>query len=271
LSGPDPGRFSLGNIPPGSYIVTARSGPGNQEIIAFQRIVLRPVAYMPPPVPPPSYTVTLRLTPPLSVDGRLFIQSGETVDLREASVGLLSVDPDLPSPRSVSARTDGQFKLGGIVPSNYVVDISNLPQDLYLKAARFGDDDILEKPLTLEPKPVANALQILLGSDGGRLQVAAYNGNGELQPGARFVLVPDQTRRHRREQYRAATSGEDGQAILRGIPPGSYRLFAWEELEANAYLNSDYLRNYEDLGVPVNIASGDNPPVSARLIPKEKF
>jgi len=271
LTGPDPGRFSLGNIPPGSYIVTARSGPGNQEIIAFQRIVLRPVPYQPPPVPPPGYTVTLRLTPPLSVDGRLFIQSAETVDLRQASVGLLSADPDLLSPRSVSARTDGQFTLSGIVPANYVLDISNLPQALYVKAARFGDDDVLEKPLTLEPKPVTNALQVLLGSDGGRLQVAAYNGNGDLQPGARFVLVPDPTRRHRREQYRDATSGEDGQAILRGIPPGSYKLFAWEDLEPNAYLNSDYLRIYEAFGVPVNIASGDNPPISTRMIPKERF
>ena len=99
-------------------------------------------------------------------------------------------------------------------------------QDLYLKAARFRVDDILEKPLTLETRDAANTLQILLGSDGGHIQVAVYNGKSELHPGAQVVFVPDVTRRSRREQYRIAVTGGDGRAILRGIPPGSYKLFA---------------------------------------------
>jgi hypothetical protein len=62
--------------------------------------------------------------------------------------------------------------------------------------------------------------------------------------------------------------GEDGPVNLRGIPPGSYKLFAWEELEPNAYLNADYLHGYEDWGVPVKIASGENAPVAVRVIPR---
>jgi len=269
VTGPYPGLFSMPNVAPGSYILMAKSGSGDQEMTGFQRIVLRPSAFVPPPAPSPPYTVFLRLSPPLSVNGRLFTESRETVDLREANVTLISVDPDLPSPRSVFARPDGQFVLNGIVPGSYVLEISNLPRDLYLKAARFGADDILEKPLTLETREAANPIQILLGSDGGHLQVSAYTAKGELHSGAHFVLVPDVKRRDRREQYRVAISGEDGQAFLRGIPPGSYKLFAWEDLEPNAYLSSDYLRAYEAFGVPVTIASSDNPPVSARLIPKE--
>jgi hypothetical protein len=264
-----PGQFSMGNVPPGSYILTARSGSGERGMTAIQRIVLRPVAYVPPPAPLPGYGITLNLSPPLSLNGRFFVESREPADLREASVALISVDPELPSPRSVPVRPDGQFILSGIVPGSYVLEISNLPQDLYLKAARFGDADILEKPLALEPRAPANPLQILLGSGGGRLQATAYNGKGERHPGAQFVLVPDLARRDRREQYRVEASGEDGQVTLRGIPPGSYTLFAWENLEPNAYLNSEYLQTYESLGTPVKITSGDNPPVSARLIPKE--
>src|SRR5207248_7668068 len=124
-------------------------------------------------------------------------------------------------------------------------------------------------PLILETLQAPNPVQILLGSDGGRLHVAAYDAHGKLSSGAHFVLVPELTRRSHREQYRLAISGEDGKAFLRGIPPGSYKLFAWEHPEPNAYLNSGYLQPYEAFGVPVNIASGDNPPVSARLIPKE--
>jgi len=263
------GRFSMENVAPGAYIVMAKSGSGDQEITAFQRIVLRPLPYIPPPARPPEYFVTLKLSPPLSINGGLFVESGEVVDLRGASVALISVDPDLPSTRSVYPRADGQFLLNGVVPGNYVVDVTNLPGDLYLKVARFGSDNILEKPLILETLQAPNPLQILLGSDGGRLQAAAYDAQGKLSSGAHFVLVPEVTRRSRREQYRLAVTGEDGKAFLRGIPPGSYKLFAWDQLETNAYLNSGYLQSYEAFGVPVNIASGDNPPVSARLIPKD--
>jgi protocatechuate 3,4-dioxygenase beta subunit len=269
VTNPSPGEFSMSNVAPGSYILMAKSGSADQEIAAFRRIVLRPSPYVPPPPGPPTYGVSLTLSPPLSLNGRLFVESREAADLREAKVALISVDPDMPSPRSVFARPDGQFILNGLVPGSYVLDISNLPQDFYLKAARFGAADILERPLALETREAANPLQSLLGSDGGRLQVAAYNGQGELHSSAQFVLVPDAMRRSRRDQYRIAASGEDGHASFRGISPGSYQLFAWEDLEANAYLNSEYLQAYEAFGVSVKIASGDNPPVSARLITKE--
>jgi hypothetical protein len=158
--------------------------------------------------------------------------------------------------------------LNGVVPGSYVLEISKLPQDFYLKAARFGAGDVLEKPFILEPRQAGYPLQILLGADGGRLQVAAYGAGGELHAGAQLVLVPDAARRERREQYRVATAGEEGTAILRGIVPGRYKLFAWEELEPNAYLNADFMRAWEAFGASVTIASGENAPLAIRVIPK---
>jgi carboxypeptidase family protein len=266
---PLPGEFSIGNVGPGSYIVMAKGRFNGQDVTAFEHIVLRSLPYAPPPSRPPTYTVTLKLSPSLSVNGRLFIEGGEPLDLRDAIVTLTSIDPDLPSPRTVRTRADGRFMVNEAVAGSYVVDLTNLPEDLYLKAARFGEEDVLEKPIGLEYRSAGNPLQILVGMDGGHLQVAAYDANGTLHPSAQFVLVPDAARRARRDQYRIATAGEDGQSILLGIPPGSYKLFAWEELEPNAYLNADYLRLYEPLGVPVSIRSGDNSAISTRIIPKQ--
>ena len=169
-TGPYPGQFSMENVLPGSYIMIAKSGSGDREITSIQRIVLRPIPYA--PVRPPDYNSTFTLSPPFSLNGRLFVESRESIDLHEAAVTLLSVDPDFPPPRSAPARPEGQFTLNGVVPASYVLEISNLPQDLYLKAARFGDADILDKPLIVDTRSAATPLQILLGSDGGRLRVA---------------------------------------------------------------------------------------------------
>ncbi len=260
-TGPFSGEFAANNIAPGEYIVTAKSASGDQELMAVQRVVLRPIPYA-PFVLPPNQNLNLNLSPPLSINGRVFVESPQPVDLRGTNAMLTAIDAALPSPRSVPARSDGQFTLAGVVPGTYLLDLSNLPGDFYLKAARFDSTDILEKQVTLDARSGEKPLQILAGSDGGHIEVAAAEG-------AQIVLVPDAARRSRRDQYRVAVSRENGKAILRGIPPGSYKLFAWEQLEPNGYLNSDYLRAYEDFGLPVKISSGENAPVSVRLIPKD--
>jgi len=256
-----PGQFSISKVPPGSYILTAKSGSGESELSALMRIVLRPVLVASPP-----YTVTLVLSPPLTVNGRLFIESQQTVDLREARVALLSVDDDFPSPRAVFAGKDGQFSVSGVQPGDYVLELSNLPVDMYLKAARFGRDDILEKPLTLGTRESPAELQILLGADGGRLETTVLNENSVPQSGVHVVLVPDASRRHRREQYRVAITGDEGRASMRGIPPGRYKVFAWENLEPNGYLNAEYMRTYEALGASADVANGENLQIAVHVI-----
>jgi hypothetical protein len=258
------GEFLLKGVPPGSYLLTATSGSGDQMISAFERIFLRP-SLMDSPTP---YQVTLMLYPKVSLNGRMFMQNREAPNMRDAKIGLISVDPDMASPRSVMARPDGQFILTGVALGSYVLDMTNFPDDEYIVAARYGETDILEKPLTLDPRKPINPLQILLASDGGRIQATVYDDKGEVFPEAQLVLVPDVKRRTRRDQYRIATSDDDGQVTFRGIPPGSYTLFAWQEVEPNGYLNADYLRDYESLGVAVSITSGDNAQISARLIPR---
>src|SRR5215468_1336102 len=251
------GEFSMRDVPPGSYLLTAKSLSGDRELTAFQHIELRPILV----APQFGFTTNLGLTPPVSLNGRLFFESAEGQELRQITVALVPVDPDMPLPRSVPVQPDGLFVVNGIYPGDYVLEMSNLPQDLYLKATRFGNAG-LERPLTIEAQPPANPLQILLGSDGGHMLA-------QSQPGANLVLVPDAARRGRREQYRVAAAGDDGRATIRGIPPGNYKLFAWEDLEPNAYLNSEYLQIYEDRGVSMRISPGDNPLVEVRMIPRE--
>jgi hypothetical protein len=260
-NGPQAGEFALSeSVPPGSYIVSAKgTEPG---MAAFQRITIRSVlvSY--------AYDIHLTLSSPLSLSGRMLVDPSSPVDLRGAKISLGSVDPALPSPTTERTQADGQFVFKGIAPGTYVLDLSDLPEDLYLKNARVVTTDVLEQPLTIQ-KQNPQPLQIVLGSDGGKLSVTVFDTTQQPRTGALVVLIPDAARRHRRDQYRVITSGEGGQAVIRGIPPGNYRVFAWETMEPNAYLNSDYARGYEDLGIPVRISSGNNAPISVRMIPKD--
>ena len=268
-AGPDVGRFWLESchnvVPPGNYIVTGKGNSG-ENLSGIARIVIRSVQI--PPACLGAYDIRMALSPPLSMNGRLFIDSRVAVDLRQTKISLTYLDTAFPSPAAVLAQADGQFLVKNLLPGTYVVDVSNLPGDLYPKAARFGSNDVFEESLTIEKEP-ETPLQILLGSDGGHLDVAVFDSQNQLQTGARVVLVPDMSLRHRPDQYRIATSDDEGRVTFQGIPPGMYKVFAWESVEPNAYLNNEYIRNYEDLGTRVQISTGDNTPLPVRLIPKE--
>src|SRR5204863_841126 len=94
------GQFSIDNVVPGSYIVTTKGRAGDQELTAFRRIVLRPELVK------DEYHISLPLNPPLNLSGRIFADSREGADLHQATIALVSVDPDLPSPPFASVRQD---------------------------------------------------------------------------------------------------------------------------------------------------------------------
>jgi len=55
------------------------------------------------------------------------------------------------------------------------------------------------------------------------------------------VLIPRV--RDRNERYRIAGTDQNGQFTIRGIVPDQYSLFAWEDIEPNAYRDPDFGSN----------------------------
>ncbi len=62
------------------------------------------------------------------------------------------------------------------------------------------------------------------------------------------VLVPDPSRRDQSHLYRKVATDQFGHYLLRGIAPGDYKLFCWDEVEDGAREDPDFLRAYEDRG-----------------------
>ena len=261
-SGPQ-GSFGFSKpLPPGSYIATGRTASG-QRLRAFTRFSLRAVlaAYR--------YDLRLLFSPDIITSGRFFADTNALPDLPGTKVTLAPMEEGFPLPSTVSPQPDGEFSIPDVMPGAYTLSVSGLPGDLYVKAARRGAVDILETQLTVAGQSVPTPLQILLGSDGGRITAGVFDRQGLPSSDVQVVLVPGAGRRHRPDQYRTARTDENGRATIRGIPPGPYKLFAWETGEPNAYLNAEYLSAYEGFGVPVQVKSGENPPMAVRVIPAD--
>jgi hypothetical protein len=185
---------------------------------------------------------------------------------RSAKVLIESVDPDLPSPSPSSLDAKGQFSAERVGFGDYAIRLSGLTGDAYLKSATSGGVDILANPFHIElsaPAPI----YITLGSDGGHLEGAVYDkGDHTFDAGASVVLVPDAARRKLPSQFFVVESGDGGRYSISGIPPGDYKLFAWQGLEPNAYLDPSFMAGYEGFGIAVSISPRSNIQASVRVI-----
>ena len=80
------------------------------------------------------------------------------------------------------------------------------------------------------------------------MQGTVMDADGLPLAGVTAVLVPEMSRRARFHLYKTAETDQYGHFEMRGIVPGDYKLFSWEEAEDGAWEDPDFLKPFEDKG-----------------------
>jgi hypothetical protein len=188
----------------------------------------------------------------IRVTGSLVLEDAAGSHLNPPGVLCRLYTPDSHQ-ETVGASTSRGCLSAAFSPALYDLEIMGMPPDAYVESAQAAGNDILEKPRRL----IADTeLKIVLRSPGTVLEGLVTNSNGEKLPDAIVALVPEAPLRSAGVLYRTATSDVNGKYQLRGIAPGSYRLFAWTELEGAAYRNAEFMKDYEGKGRPIRIERG---------------
>jgi len=78
-------------------------------------------------------------------------------------------------------------------------------------------------------------------------------------------------RKKRRPHLKSTGNPLDNQGrfTLESIPPGDYKLFAWQAMERGAYLDPEFPQQFEDLGKAVSLKEGASMSVQLDAIPAE--
>src|SRR5258708_37660107 len=166
---------------------------------------------------------------------------------------------------SVSGKPDGTFTFKNLGIEVYEVSVAGAPEYFYVKAGRLGDDNVPEAGLSLARGRQPGPLELVLSSAGG--QIDGIVGSKEQGfDGAIVVLVPEPRHRGQARLYKTTTTDQYGHFTLRGIVPGEYKLFAWEDIEAGAYQDADFLRPYEERGENRRVVDAGRDRIRLRLI-----
>jgi hypothetical protein len=278
---PGNGMFEFRNVAPGSYWVHATTVPDPDTPIApnsaprsvaelfVNLISSRPGAQAAVDVSGSDVeNLVLTLTLGVSIHGRLSVDGQELSTLTGfdgIQVELMPTAPneDVQLPRPMPP--DGVFSLENALLGEYRVTVAYPQRDVYVKEARFDSVDVLNQPLLISG-PTSGTLNIVLSSKAGQIDGTLVNEQSRPVPGAQAVLVPDQSRQ-RIELYKIAVTDQNGHFTIQGIMPGEYKIFAWEAMEQFAYFDSDFLRQSEQKGTPVNISESSKVTAQVKVIP----
>ena len=230
---PDNGRFQFTVTVSGTYEVMSSLGPLSGRAVTTVR--------------DREAEVSIRLFPATSLTGRVIMDSaasGLTVTLR----GVRNI-------QNASVGANGEFTIQNLAASTYLVEVAmpNLP-DAYVKSVRAKDADLPNEELLVEGYSPGE-MQIVVGT-GGSIAGRVLNAQQQPAANATVVALPEGLPAYRADRYRSATVDSSGVFLFRGLPPGQYNIYAWEDVDSGAWFNSAFLRNYDSYRRSIPVAEG---------------
>ena len=210
--------------------------------------------------------VQLALIPLVNFTGRVRLEGGAPASLSTVQVSLRARDPLLSSNSSATARDDGSLSFANVNPDLYDVAVTGLPDGYYLKAVLADTQDALAGGLDLS-RGAIRALDIVLAPNAGVATGAVQNARQQPAAGATVVLIPQEKERVGQSQYYSVTTTDaSGNFAMKNLGPGHYKAYAWQDVEAGAWLDPDFMKPLEEHGIAVTIQEGSQETLALRLL-----
>ena len=149
---------------------------------------------------------------------------------------------------------------------DYTVQITGLPALGYAKSVRLGSRDLLQETLHVDAQPLGRIV-VVVATDASTLTGHVVDERQDPAVNVKVVLVPDVSLRRRWDLYKSTTTDPSGNFSIKTIPPGDYKVFAWEDVPDNIWTIPESLRVDESRGRSIRIGSAATERVELTAIP----
>ena len=241
------GTFDISGVVPGSYNLTVVARQDGQQFSSRMKLDVADNGVD---------NLTIALRPGTAIPGKIFLDGTPPSEFRmnQLRVNLMPFE-DMGGggigPMNAQVGEDGTFTIPNVPSLEYRVRVAGLPQGAYVMAGRIGSDDAVNQPFSVSGDQVV--LQLQIGFLAGQVRGTVVDSRGSAYQGAMVTLVPDDPRRLRTELYFSTPTDQYGRFNFATVPPGGYKVFAWEEIPNGAYMDPEYIRRFEERGRPVKV------------------
>jgi hypothetical protein len=182
------------------------------------------------------------------------------------SIGLQQEGGMLATP-SAEVKEDGTFRLMDVPPERMRVQIGTMPDGTYLKSLQV-DGRKLDDTVVDFSAGIPGELRVTLSPRAATISGKVKHGPEQPATDAVVVLVPGD--HGRLALYLHALPDRQGTYTIGNVPPGSYRLLAFDSANNSAYQDPAWLQSFEARGEPITVEEGDRLSRDLALIVTEK-
>lgn len=248
------GTFEFLRVPPGKYTVSEyQTGQSKTNFVGHVAVTI---------ANDDVDGLLLKVGPGLEISGHIRIDgngalSGVSAGLRPATRRWTDSRNDRDNGVVAS---DGSFAFHDVDPDVYRVTIRNQPAGTYIKSIRFGDADVTDKDLDLTSlshgETGGKTLDVLLSPHAAEVTGTVRDSQGVARPGA-WVIAWTAAGERGRDQ-----TDQNGTFHLDKLPPGDYRIAAWEEFVGDVPKSEQ--------GVTIKLTEDSREKIDLPLLPMPK-
>lgn len=247
------GRFDFPNLPPGRYRIAAFAL--GTQIERIGRIDVQVASSN-------VNDVDFHLDSGAGVFGSIALARGAMAanyDLRNTIIELVPGDP-MSLRISANADATGRFELTRILPGHYAVKVTP-PEGLYVSAIRCKSIDLTQTELDVQSGKLVPEIKATLAQGSAQIRgvvaVSLHARAGELSMPNTVLLAPD-VPGPMGTGFRFTEANDKGAFEFEHLPPGHYRMYAFQELDPYQAQAPEVLRILSSHGVNVDLMPSDS-------------
>lgn len=261
------GSFELTHVQPGTYSLVAMSMQGQVQVIAREPIVVGDQNVD---------GVALEVQSSVTISGSIKVEGTPKTDPTQS--------PSASAPQPASVRVgltplqgpsfgnstgivgnDNTFTIKDLVPGKYRVNSYSNPAGTYLKSVQYGNQEVLGADIDIASGGGA-ALVLTFSASGGEVSGSVQGDDSNPVQGGAVTLVPDPPDPQLRTHYLQAGIDQTGHFTMKNVPPGKYRVYAWEEIESGAYIDPDFTKPFESSASAITVNESGRETVTLKRI-----
>lgn len=255
----DNGEFELWGLPPGSYTLSSSSPEEGGSYTGETEIEVAGLGLN---------NVEIAVLPDFKIAGHVRIEDPERSPIRRVSLAFTITSGLANGTTSVNASAPEFLVPARLHPkTHYCVRAIGMPGDFYLKSVAVSGGEVPANDVVVEGQQ--SAIEFTISPNGGHIDGTVLTARNEPVYNSLVMLIPD-TGIIDPNMIDVARSDGNGKFSIRGVAPGSYRILAWEEVNAQElFAQADTLKTFAGQGDALKVEESGKYTVYPKLIPAE--
>jgi hypothetical protein len=166
---------------------------------------------------------------------------------------------------TATVKPDGSFAIPYLPAGLYAAEVSGQPPGSYVKSAKLNSKESRESGVDWSGRAGNGALEVLISRKAAVLDGAVKDEDDNPVSGT-VTLVPVPPRPGHPSLYPTATADEHGAFRFAALTPGTYQVYAWEEIEPTAHWDPRFMDLFATRAETVELGESGHATVSLQRI-----